>query len=472
MPARKLTFILVLMLISGGVILSGCSSQQGEDVKPEPKPAVGEKVTVPNPETTSNISAPMPPPENSTSPSQRVAVAAAYPIVDTNQTKCYDNFKEISCPKPGEPFYGQDAQFTVNPPEYADNGDGTVTDLITGLMWTKSPDWNGDGELNYSDKMAYHEAVAFVKRLNEQRYLGYDDWRLPSIKELYSLILFSGVDPSGYEGTETIHLVPFIDTEYFDFAYGDVSAGERVIDAQFLSSTKYVGKVMNGQEAVFGVNFADGRIKAYPLSKKFYVLFVRGNPDYGKNDFVDNGDGTVTDKATGLMWAKDDSGYCMNWKEALEYVQKMNEQSYLGYSDWRLPNAKELQSIVDYTRAPDASDPSKRGAAIDTIFNVTSIINEGGEVDYPYYWTSTTHVSTRGNDINTSIGSNAVYIAFGRALGWMQTPSKEYRLMNVHGAGAQRSDPKVGNVSSYPHGRGPQGDVVRICNFVRLVRDT
>ncbi|AAB89788.1 hypothetical protein [Archaeoglobus fulgidus] len=66
MPARKLTFILIIML-SGAAILSGCTSQ-GEDVKPEPKPEVDEKVTVPNPETTSNISAPMPPLKNSTSP--------------------------------------------------------------------------------------------------------------------------------------------------------------------------------------------------------------------------------------------------------------------------------------------------------------------------------------------------------------------------------------------------------------------
>jgi hypothetical protein len=48
--------------------------------------------------------------------------------------------------------------------------------------------------------------------------------------------------------------------------------------------------------------------------------------------------------------------------------------------------------------------------------------------------------------------------------------STDYRYVDVHGAGAQRSDPKAGNAASFPHGRGPQGDVIRINNLVRLVR--
>ena len=48
--------------------------------------------------------------------------------------------------------------------------------------------------------------------------------------------------------------------------------------------------------------------------------------------------------------------------------------------------------------------------------------------------------------------------------------SGEYTLLDVHGAGSQRSDPKVGDASRFPHGRGPQGDVIRIENRVRLVR--
>ncbi|MEI6195052.1 MAG: hypothetical protein WCS42_12060, partial [Verrucomicrobiota bacterium] len=45
----------------------------------------------------------------------------------------------------------------------------------------------------------------------------------------------------------------------------------------------------------------------------------------------------------------------------------------------------------------------------------------------------------------------------------------EYHYVDVHGAGAQRSDPKAGDPGMFPHGRGPQGDVIRINNYIRLV---
>jgi len=184
---------------------------------------------------------------------------------------------------------------------------------------------------------------------------------------------------------------------------------------------------------------------------------VRGNIDYGKNDFEDNGDGTITDKATGLMWTQNDSGTSYNWEEALAWVETQNAGQYLGYSDWRLPNAKELQSIVDYTRSPDTTS----SAAIDPLFNATAVTNEAGGLDYPFYWSGTTHV----NWSNVS-GGFGVYVSFGRALGYM-----DGGWTDVHGAGAQRSDPKSGDPADYPTGHGPQGDAVRIYNYVRLVRD-
>ena len=186
--------------------------------------------------------------------------ALMYPIVDTDQVLCYDDSDAISCPNLGEAFYGQDAQSTGNAPSYADNGDGTVTDNITGLMWQQSPDTDGNGDIDADGKLTYDQAVAGAGTLSLG---GYTDWRLPTIKELYSLIEFSGIDCSGYEGTDTSGLVPFIDTTYFDFAYGDTSASERIIDAQYASSNLYVSNTADdGGRTLFGVNLPMGVSRA------------------------------------------------------------------------------------------------------------------------------------------------------------------------------------------------------------------
>lgn len=383
----------------------------------------------------------------------------SYPVVDTAQIRCYDDQTEIAFPtKPGEAFFGQDAQYAGNEPKYRDNGDGTVSDLVTGLMWQKDP----------GEKMTLNQALAGA---NACRTGGYTDWRMPTIKELYSLIIFSGTDPDPMT-TNTANLKPFIDTRYFNLTYGDEQNGERIIDCQYASSTLYVSTTMGGNKTMFGVNFVDGRIKGYPggkirgKEKTYYVIYVRGNKAYGQNHFTAGPQGTVIDKATGLTWMRVDSGALkagknkdgkMNWREALAWSEGL---SYGGHSDWRLPNAKELQSIVDYTRSPATTG----SAALDPLFNPTQIIDEGGKKNFPFYWTSSTHAGVRG-------GSAADYIAFGEALGWMRDPrTGERALMDVHGAGAQRSDPKSGDPKQFPYGRGPQGDVLRIYNYVLCVR--
>jgi hypothetical protein len=383
-----------------------------------------------------------------------------FPVVDTHQTVAFDADSELAGPpEVGQPFAGQDASYTGAQPAFVDNEDGTVTDTVTGLMWQKDP----------GSKVTWNAGVAGAATLD---LAGYGDWRLPTIKELYSLIDFRGVDPSGYTGTDTSGLTPFIDTTYFEFAYGDVAGDERVIDAQYWSATEYVSTTMNGDPTVFGVNFADGRIKGYPkvppsgVETTAFVRYVRGNPSYGRNSFVDNGDGTVTDMATGLMWLQDDSGTfnagprqdgTLDWEEALAWAEDLE---HAGHGDWRLPNAKELQGILDYTRSPDTSS----SAAIDPVFNCTPVINEGGADDYAHYWSSTTHISLRGTRFD-----EGVYLCFGRGLGWMNRGGT-YRLLDVHGAGCQRSDPKDGDPADFPYGRGPQGDVIRVFNMVRPVR--
>ena len=418
--------------------------------------------------------------------------ALPYMITDSEQSNCYDGGSvsgsgtKITCPAAGESLYGQDAQFSGNSPSYTLSINGlTVYDNYTQLTWESSPDTSGDGQLTPDDKLTYTKALAHCAAHSAAGYEGFNDWRLPSIKELYSLIQFNGTDPSGWKGTDTSSLTPFINTGYFQFAYGQISAGERIIDSQYASSTLYApaanqnASASSGSLKLFGVNFADGRIKGYDLTmpggaeKTFFVQCVRGNPAYGVNDFEDNGDLTITDHATGLMWSQADSGAALNWQESLAWVQEKNSQNYLGHNDWRLPNAKELQSIVDYTRSPDTTN----SAAIDPIFNATSITNEASLLDWPWYWTSTNHVTYDQR------GAAAVYIAFGRAGGWQKANPTDtcYSFVDVHGAGAQRSDPKItGDLvpmdllacsGQTAYGRGPQGDVLRAANYVRLVRD-
>ena len=363
-----------------------------------------------------------------------------YPIVDTGQAVCYDTQGRVIDPAPGEPLYGQDADIAGNQSRYRDNGDGTISDLVTGLMWEKE----------MGEKLTFEEAEAKAER---SRTGGYDDWRIPTVKELYSLIQFTGRSMGERAVT------PYIDTDFFVQPTGDPAQGEREIDAQTWSSTPCPEGTMGGQASYFGVNFVDGRIKGYPLRKprgenRMYFRLVRGNPQYGENRFVDNGDGTVSDLATGLMWQQNDDGQRYDWPQALQYADTL---TLAGHTDWYLPNAKELQSLVDYERA--GREPG--APAISPRFGCTKYTLCDGLVDYGYYWSSTSHLD------GPRPGSSAVYVCFGRA--WGRNP-RTGELTDVHGAGAQRSDPKTGTEDDYPRFFGPQRDLQCLFNAVRCVR--
>jgi len=415
-----------------------------------------------------------------------------YPIPDTGQTQCFDNQGPIATPRTGEKFHGQDANHPKKPMRYRDNADGTITDLVTGLTWQKA----------HNNRMTFDD---FIKNATTCRAGGHDDWRAPTIKELFSLI-----DYSGYCGFNAETTRPFLNP-VFQFTFGSGIGNERHIDCQYWSSNAYSDTT---NKIVFGVNFADGRIKGYPRVKgqsagngngngrpnappprqpnTLYSRYVRGNPSYGRNDFADNHDGTITDRATGLMWARDDSGKGMNWQDALAYAAA---SKLAGHADWRLPSAKELQSIVDYTRSPGATSTP----AIDPLFNCTRVKDGEKRDTWPYYWSATTLVYNMTRDAGEATrprlrGAEAMYIAFGKAQGYFEpgagkmnaksarprpkgppapaAAGKRPPLVDIHGAGAARSDPKAGDPSDYASGRGPQGDEVFILNYVRLVRDT
>jgi serine protease Do len=94
-----------------------------------------------------------------------------------------------------------------------------------------------------------------------------------------------------------------------------------------------------------------------------YDFFERSRNTKGGfvNDFVDNNDGTVTDKATGLMWQKSGSSSSLQNRSAKEYIKRLNRKRYAGHSDWRMPTVEELASLL--------AKSSKSGSHIDPVFD-------------------------------------------------------------------------------------------------------
>jgi len=276
-------------------------------------------------------------------------------LPDTGQTKCYNNSNEITCPHPGAPFNGQDSYYGPNLQSFskldASGNDlpddatswSTVRDNNTGLIWEVKTD---DGSIHDKDNTFTSQTAQenFILQLNEDEYGGYSDWRLPTIKELASIIDNSKFNPT-------------INTLFFPQS-----------QAKFYRSSTILSYDNN---QIWRVNFQNGFIYYIFSSSAIYVRAVRGKQLV--NMFVDNNDGTVTDTSTGLIWQQDTYHTPLTWQEALQYCEFLELG---GYNDWRLPNRNELMSLIDYSRYDPAIDT--------TIFPNTS----------PYlYWTSTTDIN-------------------------------------------------------------------------------
>lgn len=167
----------------------------------------------------------------------------AYQLPDTGQTKCYDDEEEIPCPQPGQDFYGQDAQYQGPQMAYRDNGDGMVTDLNTGLIWQQGDDQNNSSR-------TWQQAVDYCADLH---LASHSDWRLPTCRELMSLVDYS----IPYRG-------PTINTGYFPgcrwFHYWSSST-----EANFPDFACIVG-------------FGNGSVGALDKGGGFYVRCVRSGP--------------------------------------------------------------------------------------------------------------------------------------------------------------------------------------------------
>ena len=286
--------------------------------------------------------------------------ALAGTLPDTGQTKCYNDTEEITCPQPGEDFYGQDGSYLINPPSYTkldENGNDLpddavewvmVRDNVTGLIWEVKSD---DGSIHdKDDSYTWNEAQnVFIAALNNAEFGGNLDWRIPTIAELTSIVNNGRFDPA-------------INTAYFP----------NTESSYYWSSTTYAYRTYDAWRVYFGDGSGSGTHKLL----YYYVRAVRGGQSGALDHWVTNGDGTVTDTSLGLMWQQATQDRKM-WQQALSDCESL---SLADYTDWRLPTSKELLSIVDYGRF----DP-----AINTAYFPNTVPS--------YYWSSTTSAYvTRG----------------------------------------------------------------------------
>jgi hypothetical protein len=253
-----------------------------------------------------------------------------YMIPDTGQTWCTDaSNQQVACATipSGDPLYGQDGHYVQSlfgQHFYTDHGNGTVTDAITGLMWEQV--FSAEG-MPWSDALAYCEASTTG---------GYNDWRLPEIVELSTL-----VDAGSYN--------PSIDAMTFSS-----TPSEAFCSSSFNAS---------GSNSAWGVYFSIGGINNSGSNSR--VRCVRNGPlELGRFDALAlSGYRVVIDRQTGLGWQGCTRGQAgiscsgtattSTLPQALTYCEGL---SWGGYDDWRLPSRNELQSIVDYNSVSPSID--------------------------------------------------------------------------------------------------------------------
>jgi hypothetical protein len=258
-------------------------------------------------------------------------------------------------------------------PRFTDNGDGTVSDNLTGLMWEKAP--NGTTR-TWANAIGYSNALTLGT---------YSDWRLPNINELESLLNagesssavwlntqgFSGVKGDYYWSSTTFAS----DADYAwmaDMGYGSVGTG-CVSDGRKEGEPDISGLKLYCTWAV-----RNGQLGVVSLPKTGQTASHAAGDDgdlqkglsWPTPRFADNGNGTITDLLTGLMWQKTPPTYIRTWADALANA---NNLTLAGYSDWRMPNRKELRSLIGYSQPNSAS----------------WLINEGFTAASYYYWSAT-----------------------------------------------------------------------------------
>lgn len=222
-------------------------------------------------------------------------------------------------------------------------------DNITGMIWEVKT----TSGLRSVDNTYLWPASEFPSAVNNLRLCGLSNWRVPTIKELESIVDYG-------KSSTTIGVAKVvIDTTFFP----NTALG------QYWSSTRLAGV----NDTAWYVDFSYGTSQIYTTlvdnNSNWRVRLVSGSTA-PTNNFVNNGNGTITDNNTSLMWKRDyemlTTGLPVSWDDCISVVKQCDRFSWQdalkratsdrtgGYSDWRVPNIKELRSLVDESRISPA----------------------------------------------------------------------------------------------------------------------
>ena len=231
---------------------------------------------------------------------------------------------------------GEDSDTTINAPVLikmdaqglylADSATAwaMVYDTASGLIWEVKTDDGSIRDRDYVYDFSDAQAV-YIAGLNAADFGGLTGWRLPTVRELMTLVHRDRMDPAS------------------DSAYFPLTAA----DGYWTSTANSVYTYEAWQ-----VDFATGAVGSENKTVTYRVRAVYGTKR-SQHGFVDNSDGTVTDTKTGLMWQQSDSGSAVNWNAA---IYECETATLAGFEDWRLPTVNELQTLANYTLSGPAAD--------------------------------------------------------------------------------------------------------------------
>jgi len=193
-----------------------------------------------------------------------------------------------------------------------------VYDPTTGLTWQRQDD----------GKKRKHEGAV---RYSESLQLGgRNDWRLPTRRELYSIVDFARHSPA-------------FAAEFFKLTFAATT--EETLWSAEVDEMLYLHKTPRTEIQWWQVEMQFGGNPWIFYQDSAISLCVAGSPVPAAR-FKATSQGTVVDETNGLEWQQQDDGKKRNWEEAQAYAHSLN----LAEGGWRLPGVKELESLVDLSK--------------------------------------------------------------------------------------------------------------------------